>query len=246
MEGGNEEQISHFVNVSTGALINASCLLVEAFALCKSAVSRLSWYHMALRSPHSILHSTNNQCTCKLHRCADYVKHLVELTKAKEAAIEQAKSDLEEKKQERLERKKKAAEEGEGGDNHGELKPKADNIPPASDANAIMKDSDPESETSSLTAFSSGEGADDGKEEGVRCSKKIRAASSSSDDVDRDGEKKTASSLVSASTALRPIHRLHRRKFVFPQVATRAVVLQTIHFLPMNLGRVARISLSTK
>lgn len=148
---------------------------------------------MALRSSQSILHSANNHCTCKLHRCADYVKHLVELTKAKEAAIEEAKSDLEEKKQKRLEREKKAAEEGEGDDNHGELKPKAGNIPPASDANAIMQDSDPESETSSLTAFSSGEGADDGKEEGARRSKKIRAASSSSDDVARNGEKKTAS-----------------------------------------------------
>ena len=126
----------------------------------------------------------------------------MELTKAKEAAIEQAKSDLQEKKQERLERKKKAAEEAEeaeGGTNEGGLKTKADNIPPApsasadADADAIMQDSDPESETSSLTAFSSGEGADDGKEEGVRRSKRIRAASSSSDDVDPDGGKKTAS-----------------------------------------------------
>lgn len=120
----------------------------------------------------------------------------MELTKAKETAIEQAKSDLEEKKQERRESKKRAAEEAEEGANDdGGLKAKANNIPPASDAdaNAIMQDSDPESETSSLTAFSSGEGADDGKEEGVRHSKKILAASSSSDDIGRDGGKKTAS-----------------------------------------------------
>ena len=193
MEGGDEEQVSYFINVST-VCFDQCISTVESLALCASTVFRFSWYHMALCSPIPF-YKRPYHCTYNLHRCADYVKHLVELTKAKEAAIEQAKTDLEEKKEERRERKKKAAEEAQGGDNDGNLQPKADNIPPASDvdADAVMQDSDPESETSSLTAFSSGEGADDGKEEGVRRSKKTRVASSSSDDVDRDGGKKTAS-----------------------------------------------------
>ena len=118
----------------------------------------------------------------------------MELTKAKEAAVEQAKSDLEMKEQERRERKKKAAEKAEGGAHEGGVEAKAD-IPPALGANAdaVMQDSDPESDTSSLTAPSSGEGGDDGKEAGMRRSKRIRAASSSSDDMDPDGGKKTTS-----------------------------------------------------
>ncbi len=125
-------------------------------------------------------------------RCADYVKHLMELTEAKEAAVEKAKSELEEKKQERREsRKKKKAEEGDkpAGDVTA-VDPKAKD-----DADAPMQESDPESETSSLTAFSSGEGAEDGKEGSARRSKRTRATgtSSPSDDVDDDGGKKIKS-----------------------------------------------------
>ena len=110
----------------------------------------------------------------------------MELTEAKEAAVEKAKSDLEEKKQERRERrKKKKAEEGDT-----EVDPKAKD-----DADADMQESDHESETSSLTAFSSGEGAEDGKEGSARRSKRTRATgtSSPSDDVDADGGKKIKS-----------------------------------------------------
>ena len=125
-------------------------------------------------------------------RCADYVKHLMELTESKEAAVEKAKSELEEKKEERMERrKKKKAEEGD--------KPAGDatavDLKAKDDAVAVMQESDNESETSSLTAFSSGEGAEDGNEGSARRSKRTRATgtSSPSDDVDADGGKKIKS-----------------------------------------------------
>ena len=171
-------------------------------------------------------------------RCADYVKHLMELTEAKEAAVEKAKSDLEEKKQERRERRKK--EKAEEGDT--EVDPKAKD-----DADADMQESDHESETSSLTAFSSGEGAEDGKEGSARRSKRTRATgtSSPSDDVDADGGKKIKSN-DRRRTARHPFRRPRRRKFVCQQAETRAVVPRATRFLRMNLGLVGGTSPWTK
>ena len=105
-------------------------------------------------------------------RCADYVKHLIELNKEKETAVEKAKSDLAQREHERLEKQKAAAE---------------------ADADAVEGNSEPESETSSLTAFSSGEGApptsmsnDEEKDKpediGRRRSKRVRESLSTSED----------------------------------------------------------------